>query len=393
MRRLTPEKLAARISPEGIFYGDLFLGGYDSPLPENLVVVRGRLNLSGYRFWLPGSLRLIDGDLDLSGYNQPLPTGLAVVSGDLELSDYGFPLPSGLTRVGGSLHGLGDHDFALPSSLESIGGDIGLGYYAHRLPPTLKYIGGNVSFYPQYDHPLPQDLRIGGEDIGWNYKFPMPRGYKREHYEIEAPKTAEFARWFSGSKAVDRSGDPAVLYHGTASGGFSAFDLAKIASHHPGFYFSDEITVAGSYIPKPEWPLQDPTPALGMPDALDVKGAYRVFLSLRDPAVVDCKGQNWDKISDPDFPGLLRTHEIAAEAKRRGHDSVVFLNLVDHGQMSGRPQIGTVYVAFEPTQIKSALFNTGEYSPTDPDIRKNPRRTSRQPASSALRRKKTSRRR
>lgn len=392
MRRLTPESLAARIGPDGRFWGDLVLDGYGHPLPENLAAVRGKLNLSGYRYLLPESLKLVDGDLDLSGYNQPLPTRLAVVSGDLVLYDYGFPLPRGLARVGGSVHGLSDHSFVLPSSLESIGGDLGLGYYAHRLPPTLKYIGGNVSFFPQYDHPLPPDLRIGGEDVGWNYKFPMPRGYKKEHHEIEAPKTAEFARWFSGSKAVDRSGYPVVLYHGTASGGFSEFDLSKIDSHHPGFYFSDNITVAGSYIPKPEWPLQDPTPALGTPDVADVKGAYRVFLSLKNPAIVDCEERNWDRIHHPDFPGLSRTHEIAAEAKRRGHDSVVFLNLVDHGQVSGRPQVGTVYVAFEPTQIKSALFNTGEFSPTDPDIRKNPRRTSRRPASRALRRKKTSRR-
>jgi hypothetical protein len=49
-----------------------------------------------------------------------------------------------------------------------------------------------------------------------------------------------------------------------------------------------------------------------------------------------------------------------------------------------------VYIAFEPTQIKSALVNDGSYSSTDPDMRKNPRRTSRRKTSRGARR--TSRR-
>jgi hypothetical protein len=71
-------------------------------------------------------------------------------------------------------------------------------------------------------------------------------------------------------------------------------------------------------------------------------------------------------------------------------NGVIFRNLYDHGGRSGVERTGTVYVAFEPTQIKSALFNQGTYDPKDPDIRKNPRRRTSRPSNT---RRKTSRNR
>ena len=213
----------------------------------------------------------------------------------------------------------------------------------------------------------------GGESAVWTAEPLVPKKF-REHYQLSTPDTENFRRWFGNSKAVAADGSPAVVYHGTELGGFSQFDPAKIDPHHPGFYFSDELQVASSYSRRPRWPFKDPTPELGSPDKTGISGAYRLFLSLQNPAVVDCKGSNWNEIDHPDFPGLRKTYEIAAEAKRRGYDGVIFRNIWDHGGKSGELKLGAVYVAFYPTQIKSALFNTGEFSPTDPDIRRNPRR-------------------
>jgi hypothetical protein len=51
------------------------------------------------------------------------------------------------------------------------------------------------------------------------------------------------------SKVV-RDGKPVVVYHGTAKGGFEAFDKAKISNDNlygPGFYFTEDRTVADEY--------------------------------------------------------------------------------------------------------------------------------------------------
>jgi hypothetical protein len=272
------------------------------------------------------------GSLFLKGYKQPLPAGLTSVGGSLWLRDYNHPLPARLKIVGGPL-------------------DVG-----------------------EYKHPLPPGLGVVGEVINADaYEFSLPREVSGEHYEITAPQATQFRSWFEGSRAVTSDGKPAVVYHGTEKGGFSAFDLTKIDPHHPGFYFADDLRVSSSYIGSAKIPLQDPTPKMGDPDGNDVAGVYRLFLSLKNPAVIDCQGSRYNRISHPDFPGLSATYEIAAEAKRRGYDGVIFKDLQDHGGRSGVARTGTVYVAFEPTQIKSALFNQGTYDPKDPDIRKNPR--------------------
>jgi hypothetical protein len=69
------------------------------------------------------------------------------------------------------------------------------------------------------------------------------------------------------------------------------------------------------------------------------------------------------------------------KAKQDGHDGVIIKNTYD-----GKPQPGwiqrliakwrkedvpsdTIYIAFEPTQIKSAIGNIGTYDPTNPNIR------------------------
>ena len=387
---MTPEKVLRRISSDGSFYGELVLGGYDHPLPENLKVLSGDLSATGYKYALPDSMTRVAGNLDVSSYDHPLPSELSVVDGDIVMEDYGFPLPESLSRVAGSVD-LSSHDFYLPSQLEFIGGTLYLGGYQHPLPLGLREIGG-LSLFGGYEHPLPEELRIRGEVTGaWGYRFPFPKGYKKDHYKMTTPQTEGFRNWFDGSKVLTLTGDPLVVYHGTEDGGFSAFDAAKIDPHHPGFYFSNDISVAGTYIHKPLWPLEDPTPALGIKDDEGRAGVYRLYLNLKNPAIIDCKEKNWDRIDHPDFPGLHRTYEIAAEAKRRGYDGVIFENIIDHGQASGFPRLGNVYVAFEPTQIKSALFNTGSFSKTDPDIRKNPRRTSRRSIRKPSPRAKTSR--
>lgn len=54
----------------------------------------------------------------------------------------------------------------------------------------------------------------------------------------------------TGSKVKSKDGKPVVVYHGTARGGFEAFDKSKVNPHSlygPGFYFTEDFGVAEAY--------------------------------------------------------------------------------------------------------------------------------------------------
>lgn len=135
-------------------------------------------------------------------------------------------------------------------------------------------------------------------------------------------QTPEFKRWFGESKVVDEGGAPRVVYHGTNKT-FSTFSRAKSIG---GMYW---FTSDKSAIERGE------VGARGRGKIVDV------YLSLQNPA----GWAEYDKFG---------TDELIA----RGYDG---LALPDK---SGE----AVYVAFEPTQIKSASRNRGTFDPNDANI-------------------------
>jgi len=219
-----------------------------------------------------------------------------------------------------------------------------------------------------------------GYPLVWPDGFvPPPSRILQEEFKVHVPTSPEFRAWFGNSRAVDTSGAPVLLYHGTYKGGFTAFDPAKADPHHPGFYFTNDISNANTYLGSIS-DLPDPTPSLDGTHPASSGGAYRVWARMENPFVFDAHGAKWDDLKVPEYPVLRRTYEVAHAAKRDGYDGVIFRNLRDNGGMSNYDEPSDVYVVFSPTQIKSALFNDGSFSRTDPDIRKNPRRrTSRSP--------------
>lgn len=80
-------------------------------------------------------------------------------------------------------------------------------------------------------------------------------------------------------------------------------------------------------------------------------------------------------------PRASNTRELVADAKQEGRDGVIFNNILDYGgnvkafgedmvkHILGGGVDNTVYVAFEPTQIKSATDNIGTFDGNNPDIR------------------------
>lgn len=79
-----------------------------------------------------------------------------------------------------------------------------------------------------------------------------------------------------------------------------------------------------------------------------------VYLDMKNPLVYDMKGSRYREVTYNDL--LIR-------AKKEGYDGLIIKNTYDGGPLDD------IYVAFEPTQIKSAIGNTGAFDTTRPEVK------------------------
>jgi hypothetical protein len=78
-----------------------------------------------------------------------------------------------------------------------------------------------------------------------------------------------------------------------------------------------------------------------------------LYVRMQNPKVYDAKGKT---------PANFSLSDKISEAKKQGHDGVVFKNIADPSF------IAVHYVSFNPQDIKSALGNRGTFDPNDPSI-------------------------
>ena len=112
--------------------------------------------------------------------------------------------------------------------------------------------------------------------------------------------------YFAESQARDDLGQLVSLYHGTENGGFTEFD-PQYSDDGISLFMTDNIQMAATYSNstdpiqlakgKPKilrWMDGDPTKGKGQ------KGVYNVYANLKNPLIVDAKGENWDNLSSED---------------------------------------------------------------------------------------------
>lgn len=218
------------------------------------------------------------------------------------------------------------------------------------------------------------------------------------------------------SKVVDANGEPLVVYHGSRTGGgFSVFegpsfftddfdtaDMFKSEADYElyingrniglldgadaddlsylllaGDYSPEEISEGGFVID------EDIHDADGLSEFLEEKfsygfsegdrielkrtpGVYGCFLNIRNPLVVDFEGRVWgERVED-------RPEAFFERARNEGHDGVIVRNIVEGGlsgelRDGGEPRASTVFVTFDPEQVKS-VENTGTFDAGNPNI-------------------------
>lgn len=217
-----------------------------------------------------------------------------------------------------------------------------------------------------------------------------------EHFGSDA-----FKRWFGNSVVKGKDGMPLVVYHGTNQP-FTSFNKSRrgmstySSTSKRGFFFTDSPDIAGAYASKAgatvrsnvsryERKIKQLQKRVEKTERYaQLTGNWRPYEkamedyenfdldSMREDDII---GQNivpvYLKIENPlvfDFKGVPTpigdVDKLIDKALANGNDGLILLNIVDP------PPASTHYIVFKPSQVKSAIGNTGEYSSRKTNITK-----------------------
>jgi len=191
-----------------------------------------------------------------------------------------------------------------------------------------------------------------------------------------------FWQWFGQSKVVDRSGKPLKVYHGTQA------DFNEFKSETGLMYFSKTPKYASQFATNPN---------IKSTISNSQKSVMPVYLSIQKP--LDLLEFKNDFISSYEFAAELKNRGVNIDShklydspwgsKGFSNDTRVWqwirfnakyllpiikagfdgIFMYEDAEISYDKKIQDVaYVVFEPTQVKSAIGNNGEYDKTNPYI-------------------------
>ena len=178
-----------------------------------------------------------------------------------------------------------------------------------------------------------------------------------------------FKQWFNGSKVVDKKGNPLVVYHGSPDlRGLKSDYIFKtsnerfgISNENRAYFFTDSYSIAKSYA--------DPHRAFDYQNAEE--GVMQLYLSLKNPLIVDANNQIWRKFeTEINGEKIVGTRNLISYAQSKNYDGVIVKNVRDYyTNNENKKNGGNVYVAFEPNQIKLADGTNTKFDAMNPDIR------------------------
>lgn len=161
-----------------------------------------------------------------------------------------------------------------------------------------------------------------------------------------------FRDWFGNSRVVDSSGRPLVVYHGT-TGDYTSLKLSSEGALGAGIYLTPNAEFAGNY-------------ARGVGANI-----IPVYVSLRNPLIID-SGRD-----DPMIYALVKLGVDRVRAVRvveRAYDEHGYIRRQVMTRALGAGYDGLIQyrdgriaeiVAYNPSQVKSAIGNSGGYSRAD----------------------------
>jgi hypothetical protein len=207
-----------------------------------------------------------------------------------------------------------------------------------------------------------------------------------------ATKTDRFKRWFLNSKVVDSRGKPLAVFHGTTA----AFDAFR-----PFYRKNEDLGFGVHFATKPEFAGR-----YAFIEGTRRKGSnprvIPVYLSVQRPLysnqiVVEgtpefelarkiSSRSTWYMKNELGLRTAWLQNVINSTTSQRaeklirdaGYDGVRYAATIRQARYGGAMAIdeSPAWIVFEPTQIKHAVLNVGEFDPNDPVIT-NPTRCAR----------------
>ena len=245
--------------------------------------------------------------------------------------------------------------------------------YAVYNPTAIKSVTGNIGTYGLGEVSTEQAAQFGM--TAEQARQAQAEGDIRLSLR-KAPDTPEFKRFFAGSKVVNEDGTPKVMYHGTGKD-FNEFkmsvDKANRADMPDGYYFTSDIEDANRYAKMGESSNVMPV-YLHIRFPFDIGGKNKISNEM----VMQFRDELRKENPNLPFDWIQEKVKLFKEKAQRG-GSLPFPNItfstaaktrvLKAGGYDGLIDGDRVFVAFEPTQIKSATGNQGTYDATNPDIR------------------------
>ena len=212
------------------------------------------------------------------------------------------------------------------------------------VPSTTQDAGRTVGKTRRFagDAIIPDRITVDGverptRNSNGKYIYPTKQGIEN------------FWKWFGGSRVVDEQGRPLMVYHGTLKD-FNSFDISKTGQNSDsgmwgsGFYFSSSPQYAETYAKR-----NNKTGSI-----------IPVYLAINDPLVIN----NSDEI-----PTIKVPNQTVEDLENGATNySKKFRDFLINNNHDGVIAYSDEYVALEPTQIKSATGNNGEFSPEEESI-------------------------
>jgi len=184
-----------------------------------------------------------------------------------------------------------------------------------------------------------------------------------------------FWSWY-GNGPIDSKGHPVLLYHAT-NADISAFEIGREGVNNYGIFGDVKTTRSGIFAsPQRKFAqeyLRDGQGKNVMPiymalqNPLDLRNNLMEIdaLKLRNSGVsiheFFISSNSWEMF-DNDADGK---NSLVSGIKKAGYDGVIISEESPGGDTEG----GDTYIAFSPTQIKSAIGNIGTFDGANPDIR------------------------
>ena len=191
-----------------------------------------------------------------------------------------------------------------------------------------------------------------------------------------------FWRWFGDSKVVDADGRPLVVYHGT-KGDFSEFEVGRETENSGAFgnykesrlglFFAEDSKLSDTFAAQGDkkQPGSNVMPVyLRVKKPLDLTEGFQGLHSDDFNKLFDSflKDNYWAVNLNPDDiwsmldKGTVGATEFVNAAKVAGFDGVKII------ERDAQSEATNVWVAFNPTQIKSAIGNNGDFGLSNPNI-------------------------